>query len=524
MTTLDLTTDLPNGLDYDVSQNPTESFLYLTSDDPLGDEELSDLESTIPADTSLLMELVRRIDESKPAPSKEPDTKFENDLPNTSAYPSHSTPLIVDRRKKLHTPNETEKLFKLYQPLVNEELRLYINKLVGLNPKKGVLRSIDEVQEIDAESVGSENENSNRAGQSPDTTPPTSQDHIAKHKSSSLAAIPAISLSDHPDSESDSVSVSVSQSETDFDTSYVPKSVKSKLSSPDLEDRLGNVPQLDLIHQVQNLEKIQRQMEERHQIEIFQLKNQLEKLAVQKDEQLEDLKDENLNLRVLNGELEINLMKEEEKKLDGMSSKQDKSETLQAKIDLLMKENTGLRNKLSNSKVHNSELNNEINFLRKKDMVIPETPIKEGEESISNEKPTITQERTHQLEREVDDEEKLITLETIEPQFRLHYMKCKLGEIDNLSKSQLSNLLKNIMLTLLTGDLATLPIAINKVAKVLKLSTIFMDKVHGAVYDDNETGVRPSVYIKAPHQKTDIDKLENCLGEMVRVIEQRIAK
>ncbi|CAH2355838.1 hypothetical protein CLIB1423_35S00738 [[Candida] railenensis] len=521
MTTLDLTTDLPNGLDYDISQYPTESFLYLTSDEPLGDEEFSDLENTIPADSSLLMELVRRIDESRPVPSEEPDTKFESDLPNTSAYPSHSTPLTADRHKKSHTPNETEKLFKLYQPLVNEELRSYINRLVGSNPKNGVLRSIDEVQEKENESVGSENENSNQAGQSPDTTPPTSQDHIAEHKSGSSAAIPAISLSDHPDTESDSVSVSVSvsQSDTDFDTSYVPKSVKSKLSSPDLEDRHAIVPQLELIHQVQNLEKVQRQMEERHQIEISQLKNQLEKLAIQKDEQLENLKDENLNLRVLNGELEINLMKEEENKLDSMSSKHDKSETLQAKIDLLMKENINLRNKLSNSKVHNTELNNEINFLRKKDTVIPETPVK-GEEILSNERTTIIE----QSDQEVGDQRKLISMETIEPQFRSHYMKFKLDEIDNLNKFELSNLLKNIMLTLLTGDLATLPIAINKFARVLKLLTIFMDKVHGIVYDDSETGVRPSVYIKAPHQKTDIDKLENCLGEMVRVIEQRIAK
>lgn len=524
MTTLDLTSELPNTHNYDISQNPTESFLYLSTDDPLGDAEVSDVEASVPADTSLLMDLVRRIDENQAAAARERtgSTKFDNDFSNNSAYPSHSTPLTVNRHKPLNQPSESDKLFKMYQPLVTEELRLYINKLVLQKASSGGLGPIDELQEREYKSGGSNHDNSNSAHVSPDTTPPTSQDQINEGKQSggaaaaaNASAIPALTLSEipEPESESDSgsISVSVSQSDTDFDTSYVPKSVKSKLGSPDLEDR-PPPSQLDLVEQIENLENFQKQMEERYQIEISQLKKQLERLDIMKNEQLEHLKEENLNLRVRNGELEIALMKEEEKQNEKLGfENHDKLDTLLAKVDLLIKENSTLKNKLSNSKIYNAELNNEISFLRNKnDLVIPETPVREY--SVSSKSVD-----------ETDDLQQLITKNTVEPQFREQYTKLKLDDIDNLSKVELNNLIKSIMLTLLIGDLSTLPTAIKKLAKILKVSTIFIDRIHGVVYDEND-GVKPSKYIRAPHEATDVDRLENCLGALARKIEQSNAK
>lgn len=487
----------------DLERSPvTDSYLYLSEHG--GDDTFADMTTSAHNDTMLLLELADKIDKKPisklrdsfqriaaqkpiPVPHSVPEPIIEHqgnkhDV-NTAPTLSHSTPLPL--RYTNHNRNVTkarmtsgknadadadaDALFKMYEPMVSEELKHYIEDLLKGRSSKH-LPGLDESEEEG-------NEDDARQHVSPDTTPPNSQDHIDK--------VPGSIIFEDGGSVSDSGAGS--GSESSFEASYIPNSVKIK--SLEADDTAA-------------IKSFQSKHSE-YQKEINQLRKKLERLTKEKNEQVGQLKKENFNLKVERNDLEVKVLKYENKQKyddimgpeisDKLSEEQTKEENkfndLQANCEVLQKENDKLRLKLCNSKNNNTELKNELEYLR----------------------------GVHQKDL---DNEKLLTKDKVSPMFQSHYVRYKLDDIDKLSRVELSNLVKNIMLTLMTGKLETLPKSLQKTASIMKISSFFMDKVHGIVYDDkNSLGNVPSTYIRSPHRDDDLGKLENCLMAMIRKVE-----
>lgn len=490
------------------SPDITNSYLYLSTDRPDPDGITDDLLSA-DNDTSLMMELANKFDSS---PMTSLRKSFQNialsDAPTTRgdngrSLPTHSTPLPP---KKPHLPaddgNETERLFRLYQPMVDEELRQYIHKVVNAKQRPSVsttvtrlqetLESIDEAdddnkKELSAEDgAGSEGSPSLNGADgvapagmtniaSPDTTPPNSRDY-AEEKTTAI-----------------------SDSESDYDISYVPKSIKSKLNSPDVEEQspIG-------LHPRGEHDDLQTRV-------IAELRRSIEQQSLQ----LQALRKENMDLRIQNGELELRLMGNihESSRLvaevepEVVASDDLNERVLRAKCDEWKRENDKLKWKLDTVKKCSSEMANEIEYLRK--LVEDKNKMDQLGDEVAR------------LQAQIGDSNKLVRSTTVQPQFRAYYLKYELDDIDAMTKVDLSNLVKNISLTLMVGQVATLPRAIIKIGQVLKISSLFMDRVHGIVYDGKSIGVNtPSTYIRPPHNADDPLKLEHCLRKLAQLIRQ----
>lgn len=490
------------------SPDITNSYLYLSTDRPDPDGITDDL-SSADNDTSLMMELANQFDSS---PMTSLRKSFQNiaisDAPTTRgdkgrSLPTHSTPLPL-KQPLLPTDdgNETERLFRLYQPMVDEELRQYIHKVVNAKQRPSVSttttrlqKSLESIDEADDENkkessvddgAGSEGSASLNGADgvaptgmtniaSPDTTPPNSRDYTEEK------------------------TTAISDSESDYDTSYVPKSIKSKLNSPDVEEQIPIG-----LHPRGEDDDSQNRV-------IAELRQTIEQQSLQ----LKALHKENMDLRIQNGDLELRLMGNlhERSRLVAevepeKAAHDDLNErVLLAKCDEWKRENDKLKWKLDTAKKCSTEMANEIAYLHK----------------LLEDKHKLDQlvDEVARLQAQIGDSNKLVRSTTVQPQFRAYYLKYKLDDIDAMTKVDLSNLVKNISLTLMVGQVATLPEAIIKIGQVLKISSLFMDRVHGIVYDDKSIDVNtPSTYIRPPHNADDLLKLEHCLRKLAQLIRQ----
>lgn len=163
--------------------------------------------------------------------------------------------------------------------------------------------------------------------------------------------------------------------------------------------------------------------------------------------------------------------------------------------------NNQLTQKLDESKKYNQELKNEMDYLNK-------NAGKTNQELIDS-----FEDLKKKYAKEIGDKSKMIDLSSLDGNFKKFYTKLNLSEIDQLSKVEMSNLIKNILLTLLL-DFKRLPDNLQALTKFLKISNQFIDNVHDVLYDND---FKPSFYINND-DSNDIVNYQKCLNDMVKLI------
>lgn len=314
------------------------------------------------------------------------------------------------------------------------------------------------------------------------TTPPHSQEYAySKHESYDPHSMnkSILATSDHSDNE-----YSLSN------TSYIPKRVVNKHKSRRPQDAEPMLKQ-----------KSNDSKNERLQLEVEQLKK------------------ENLNLRIKLNELEIKLSESESNAInnDETSLNDDNSfvfndtnnQDSRDKIDELTNVNNQLNLQLANSKSHTNELSNEIRYLKNKLAI---------QNNTDNFQLKVSELESHikSLQGQIGNTNNLITQDSILSDYKQFYTKLQLNQVDRLTKIEMSNLIKNLMLSLLITDFEHLPMVSSKIGKFFKIISLFMDQLHSMVYDDSSTAIRPSHYLK--NHEYGMTELQSCLDGMLETL------
>lgn len=206
------------------------------------------------------------------------------------------------------------------------------------------------------------------------------------------------------------------------------------------------------------------------------------------DQEIQFLKQQIKDLTTFNNELKLQntrLLKESE-------------------VDELKMLNNQLILKLNDSKLYNQELRNEINYCK------------------SNKDKRIAQlsKEINDLNNEIGDKTKLITIDSIQKkEFITFYTKLNCDKVDSLTKVEMSNLIKNLLLTLLI-DFETLPDDLIKFSMFFKVANKFLDRIHALVYDNT---LRPSYYY-INNLENALDNFETCLNGLSDLLKQLVDK
>lgn len=178
-------------------------------------------------------------------------------------------------------------------------------------------------------------------------------------------------------------------------------------------------------------------------------------------------------------------------------AKKDALEEMQAKLEQYKKDNDGLLN--------------EIEFLRCKLAAISVGVQQPTHETTQNELKGSENSLT-----KADCEDLPESFEANLPeQFRPYYERLKLHKVDELSDSEKSYLIKNLMLLLLVSDFDHLSVMMPKVGIYLLKTTAFLDAVHEHFYPDQE--MKPLQYLC--NYKLDINSgFQQCLDGMLKQI------
>lgn len=128
--------------------------------------------------------------------------------------------------------------------------------------------------------------------------------------------------------------------------------------------------------------------------------------------------------------------------------------------------------------------------------------------------------RLSQLNLQIGDTHALITKKNIPIKFHEYYDRFALDKVDSLSKTEMSNLIKNIMLSLLITDFNHLPEVSSKVGKFIRFLCLFMDRMHSTFFDDAHYTTRPSTYLR--DYRYNIDDLRSCLDNLYNRVDKRL--
>lgn len=123
---------------------------------------------------------------------------------------------------------------------------------------------------------------------------------------------------------------------------------------------------------------------------------------------------------------------------------------------------------------------------------------------------------TDALRAKVGDELMQLSEKSVDSKFTQYYRKLQLIKIDSLSKTEVSNLLKNLLLSLLISDYDSLPSNAVKYGKFLRIAINFLDSLHEKLYD-NKDSIKPSFYLK-DDSAGNIEDLSLCLNGMLHEI------
>lgn len=217
-------------------------------------------------------------------------------------------------------------------------------------------------------------------------------------------------------------------------------------------------------------------------------------------------------------------------------------------INDLKNKNVQLSSELLRYKNNHKELMNEFNWLKKNksqelDLLNQKAILKlksEFEKSLENKKTEneklkkkikITDlkilslnSEIFRLKKEIGDTSQMISEKKMDKKFISYYSKLGLNKVDSLNKVELSNLIKNLMLSLLISDFDNLPNNAIKIGKFLKLSIQFIDKLFDiiCVIDKKKLSyfLKPSHYLdsKMNHLESNLLKLKDCLNTMTEIV------
>lgn len=198
-----------------------------------------------------------------------------------------------------------------------------------------------------------------------------------------------------------------------------------------------------------------------------------------------------------------------------------------------------LKLELEQYKQDNAELVNELQFLRKQ-KVSRQTQKVRDQEGTRGEFHTNTNEthdnRNELNERKVETQERKsseifesqtqnqkiefdrdckkstsIDKNNLPEEFHPFYDKLQLAKVDKLSSVEKSNVIKNIMLSLLVTDFDHLALTMPQVGSYLRMTSKFLDDLHSRLYENNEVG--PLRYLRDYNLHTS-EGLQECLDGM----------
>lgn len=198
-----------------------------------------------------------------------------------------------------------------------------------------------------------------------------------------------------------------------------------------------------------------------------------------------------------------------------------------------------LRLELEQYKQDNAELVNELQFLRKQKVSQQTQRVKDqegtkGEFDTNSNKTHDNRDELNERKVETTDKKPLETTKSqiqdqkinfgcdckkstsidknnLPEEFRQFYDKLQLAKVDELSSVEKSNVIKNIMLSLLVTDFDHLALAMPQVGSYLRMTSKFLDDLHSRLYENNEVG--PLRYLRDYNLHTS-DGLQECLDGM----------
>lgn len=179
---------------------------------------------------------------------------------------------------------------------------------------------------------------------------------------------------------------------------------------------------------------------------------------------------------------------------------------LKQQNEQLAKENAFLKNDSSKYKYmmikkDNEELSNENAYLNNQIKQLTK------QQEYEREKANLEIEK---LTKKIGNPTQMINESNLEPKFNHYYKKLQLYKLDHLSNVELSNIIKNIMLSLLITDFNNLPLMMSKLGKYVQITNNFIDQLHHRVYNNN---TNPSMYLR--QMELDLKDLQLCLNDLL---------
>ncbi|KAF3985329.1 hypothetical protein FT663_05110 [Candidozyma haemuli var. vulneris] len=162
------------------------------------------------------------------------------------------------------------------------------------------------------------------------------------------------------------------------------------------------------------------------------------------------------------------------------------------------KEVAELKMQLEQAKQQNREMANEISYLRDKlakDVRFEKTSPPPSAGSIP------------------------INGENVEACFRPYYSKLQLDKVDGLSDVEKSNMIKNLMLSLLVSDFDHMRTMAPRVGDYLRITSRFLDKLHARFYECE--GYSPSKYLR-DYSVESMEDFQECLDGMMELIQRDV--
>lgn len=200
-----------------------------------------------------------------------------------------------------------------------------------------------------------------------------------------------------------------------------------------------------------------------------------------------------------------------------------------------------LEEKLRLYQLHNEELHNELQFVRAKllrDSAGPstlppfqpqphprsESPHYESTQSHSARSPahskSVHSDSPHSPPHPSGDPRDPVPAAEyahLPDQFKPYYHKLHLDAVDHMCADDMRRMIKNMMLSLLITDFEHLPTMVPKIGKYLSLTTDFLDRLHGSLY---ELHMKPLDYLR--DYNLGLDGLSDCLDGMLALGAQHV--
>ncbi|KAG2733567.1 hypothetical protein G9P44_003092 [Scheffersomyces stipitis] len=277
---------------------------------------------------------------------------------------------------------------------------------------------------------------------------------------------------------------------------------------------------------------------------IRNLEEEIKKLK----EEAEKMKEENMSLREQISKIENSKIMPEKLDLIDITLDsidfQDQKVSVDPELQILKNENSALKAKnynltkqVDNLQNNYNELSNEIRYERanqkstgqdNRQMCHPKPQVEEQETSTpTNQKLKFAEEEIEKLKsdlsrlasEEIGEKNNLITENTVEARFRQYYSRLELHKVDNMTKVEMSNLIKNLMLSLLISDFSNLAVNARKFGRFLKLALHFLDRLHSVIYVQGDPNIKPSFYVKNSQDIQAMENLGQCLHGMLENVE-----